>query len=99
MEYKGRFYFSMGRSKDVFKQMVSNPKVSIAAIKPNRDWIRIVGEAVIDESDEVRNYVFENDPRIKDIYKDRAAEAAFFYLTNATCTIVEAGKDPVQTDL
>jgi uncharacterized pyridoxamine 5'-phosphate oxidase family protein len=99
LEYKGRFYFSMGRSKNVFKQMVSNPRVSLASMKPNRDWIRIIGEAVLDESEDVKNYMFESNPRIRDIYKDNTAEIAMFYLENATCIFFEAGKEPVQVDL
>ena len=99
MEYEGRFYFSMGRSKNVFKQMISNPKVSIASIKPNRDWIRIIGEAVLDESEGAKAYLFENNPRIRDIYKDNPAEVAMFYLTNAVCIINEAGKEPAQVEL
>ena len=99
MEYKGRFYFSMGRSKNVFKQLMSNPKVSIAAIKPNRDWIRIIGEAVLDEGDDVKNYLLEQNPRIKDIYKDNPGELAMFYLTNASCSVTEGGNAPAQIEL
>ena len=99
MEYKGRFYFSMGRSKNVFRQIISNPKVSIAALKPDRDWIRIIGEAVLDESEDAKNYLLENNPRIKEIYKDNPTEIAMFYLVNVTCTINESGKEPVQADL
>ena len=99
MEYNGRFYFSMGRSKNVFKQMIKNPKISIAAIKTNRDWIRITGEAVLDESDEVKNYLFENNPRINDIYKDRPGEVAMFYIENAVCLVNESGKEPVAAEL
>ena len=99
LEYEGRFYFSMGRSKNVFKQMIANPKVSIAALKPNRDWIRITGDAVLDENEAVRNYFFEINPHIKDIYKNNVAEIAIFYLANATCTINENGKAPAPIDL
>lgn len=99
MEYQGRFYFSMGRSKNVFRQIIGNPKVSIAAVKPNRDWIRIVGEAVLDESEEAKNYLFEQNPRIKDIYKGNPSEVAMFYLKNTVCTINEAGKEPAQAEL
>ena len=99
MEYKGRFYFSMGRSKNVFKQMISNPKVSIASMKPNRDWIRIIGEAVLDESEDAMNYLLEQNPRIREIYKDNQAEAALFYLTKVTCVINEAGKAPAEIEL
>ncbi|MCL2121612.1 MAG: pyridoxamine 5'-phosphate oxidase family protein [Clostridiales bacterium] len=99
MEYKGRFYFSMGRSKNVFRQMISNPKVSIVAMKPDRDWIRIVGEAVLDESEDAKEYLLANNPRIKEIYKDNPSEIALFYLTNATCILNESGKESAQTDL
>ncbi|MCL2166150.1 MAG: pyridoxamine 5'-phosphate oxidase family protein [Clostridiales bacterium] len=99
MEYKGRFYFSMGRSKNVFRQIISNPKVSIAALKPDRDWIRIIGEAVLDETEDAKNYLLDNNPRIKEIYKDNPTEIAMFYLVNVTCTINESGKEPVQADL
>ena len=99
MEYEGRFYFSMGRSKNVFKQMIANPKVSIAAMKPNRDWIRIIGEAVLDDSEEAKAYLLENNPRIGEIYKDNPGEVAMFYLTNATCVVNESGKDPQPIDL
>ena len=99
LEYNGRFYFSMGRKKEVFKQMIANPKVSIAALKQNRDWIRIIGEAVLDEGEEVRNYLYEQSPRIKEIYKDDPSELAMFYLDNATCIVNESGKAPEKIDL
>ena len=99
LEYNGRFYFSMGRSKEVFRQMTANPKVSLAAIKPTRDWIRIIGEAVLDDSAEVRDYLFENSPMIRNIYKDNPSELALFYLENASCTINESGKAPEVIDL
>ena len=99
MEFQGRFYFCMGRAKNVFKQMISNPKVSIASMKPNRDWIRIIGEAVLDESEEAKNYLLAQNPRIRDIYKDNLSEMAFFYLTKVTCIINESGKEPAETEM
>ena len=99
LEYNGRFYFSMGRSKDVFKQMVANPKISIAAIKPNMDWIRIVGEAVLDESQDVKDHLLANNERIREIYKDNPGELSMFYIEKATCTVIEGGKPPAKVDL
>jgi len=99
MEYKGRFYFSMGRQKNVFKQIRANPKISISAIKSNNDWIRITGEAVLDEDEEIRAILFEQAPMIKEIYKDRLPEAAFFCLTKESCEIIEGGKEAVKVEL
>ena len=99
LEYEGRFYFCMQRSKNVFKQITANPKVSIAALNPNRDWIRIIAEAVLDESEAVKNSLFESSPRMREMYKDDTSELAMFYLANATCIINESGKEPAQVEL
>ncbi|MCL2093961.1 MAG: pyridoxamine 5'-phosphate oxidase family protein [Treponema sp.] len=99
MEYQGKFYFSMGKSKKVFQQITSNPKISISAMKVNRDWIRIYGKAVLDESEEARNHCFDQAPRIKVMYQGNLSECGFFYLEEALCLVYEAGKDPVEVDL
>lgn len=99
MEYEGRFYFSMGRSKNVFRQIIANPKVSLAAMKPNRDWIRVIGDAVLDESEEAKNYILEHNPRMQEMYKDRPGEMAMFYLTNVTCIVNASGEEPTEIDL
>ena len=41
----------------------------------------------------------ENNPRIKDIYKDRIGEVALFRIENAVCLLNESGKEPVAVDL
>ena len=99
MEFQGRFYYSMGRSKNVFKQMIANPKVSIVALKDNRDWIRIIGEAVLDESEEALKYFTESNPRIADMYKDNPGEVALFYLKDVTCILNASGNEPTPVDL
>ena len=99
LEYQGRFYINTGKSKNVFKQIIANPKISIAAMKPNRDWIRVIAEAVLDESEEVRDYLFEQSPRMRENYGDNLQECAIFYLQQAICIINEAGKEPEQVEL
>ncbi|MBQ8143665.1 MAG: pyridoxamine 5'-phosphate oxidase family protein [Butyricicoccus sp.] len=47
MEHEGTLYFSTATMKDVYKQLIHNPKIQILALKHGtRDWIRINGFAV-----------------------------------------------------
>lgn len=42
--YNGKLYIMTGKKKDVFKQMMANPKFEITAVKPSgTEWIRIIG--------------------------------------------------------
>lgn len=47
MEYDGKLYFSTANTKEVYKQLVSNPAIQLIALKPGtRDWVRISGKAI-----------------------------------------------------
>ena len=46
-EMDGKVLFGVGDFKDVYKQLVADPKVEIAALKPDRHWLRYTGKAVI----------------------------------------------------
>ncbi len=47
-EEDGKVIFGVGDFKDVYKQMVKNPLVEIAACKPNGHWLRYSGKAVFE---------------------------------------------------
>jgi UDP-N-acetylglucosamine/UDP-N-acetylgalactosamine diphosphorylase len=48
MEMEGKEMFGVGDFKDVYKQLVANPKVEIVAEKPDGHWMRYTGKAVFD---------------------------------------------------
>ena len=52
LEKDGKLIFGVGDFKDVYRQMIANPLVEIAACKANGHWLRYTGKAV-----------FETDPR------------------------------------
>ena len=57
----GKVLFGVGDFKDVYRQLVANPKTEIVACKENGHWLRYTGKAV-----------FETDPK----YAEAALEAA-----------------------
>ncbi len=46
VEKDGRVYFGVGDFKPVYRQMLANPHVEIAACN-GRDWLRMSGTAVL----------------------------------------------------
>lgn len=49
-EINGKLYIATSNTKKCFTQMIANPKVEIAAMLNNEDWIRITGTVKSDQS-------------------------------------------------
>lgn len=65
--YKGELYICTKDEKDCFRQMEKNPKIEIAAMS-GEDWIRITGEAVLDQNPHVREIYSASDPHFAVLY-------------------------------
>ena len=52
MLFKDKLYFGMGKQKQSFAQTVANPNIEVCAMNAKRQWIRIRGTAVVDDSPE-----------------------------------------------
>ena len=48
MEMDGKVIFGIGDFKEVYKQMLANPKVEIVACKQDGHWMRYSGTAVFE---------------------------------------------------
>ena len=48
LEEDGKVIFGVGDFKNVYKQMLANPLVEIAACKPDGHWLRYTGKAVFE---------------------------------------------------
>ena len=81
-----KLYIQTGLSKDVAKQMISNPKVEISAMLDGK-WIRVAAEAVLDESIAAQEHMLAAYPSLQAMYKPGDGNTAVFYLKNATATI------------
>jgi len=81
----GKLYFGVGDFKDVYQQMLKNPKVEIVALKAPK-WLRITGTAVFEKDSAIADALMEKAPRLKTIYnKENGRNIAMFHLENGTC--------------
>jgi uncharacterized pyridoxamine 5'-phosphate oxidase family protein len=59
--FDGRLTIQTGKSKEVSKQMIANPKVEICAFAGDK-WLRVAGEAVDEPRIEAQEHMLEAYP-------------------------------------
>ncbi|MBQ7553651.1 MAG: pyridoxamine 5'-phosphate oxidase family protein [Bacteroidaceae bacterium] len=81
----GEVYFMTRKHKDVYKQLVKNPKVQIAAFpKEGRGWMRITCKLVEAETPEVRTHFLDKYPSMKEAHPVDDPDYAFMKLVGIT---------------
>ena len=96
--YEGRLYIQTGLKKDVAKQMLANPNIEICAFQ-NGDWIRVTGQAILDESLDAQKAMLDNYPSLTATYKVGDGNTAVFWLKNAKATISSFTKPQEEIEL
>ncbi|MCR5271521.1 MAG: pyridoxamine 5'-phosphate oxidase family protein [Lachnospiraceae bacterium] len=94
-EFEGKLYITTANTKDVYKQMVKNPKIEISAMTDDGKWIRLAGEVVTDDRDDARVAMLEANPNLKNMYSIGDGKFEVLYFKNATATICSFTDAPV----
>ena len=85
LEMDGKLMFGVGDHKDVYKQMLANPKVEIACAKPDGHWLRYTGRVVFETDPKYVEMSLEAMPMLRDIYNDETGyKLVMFHLEDAT---------------
>lgn len=97
MEMDGKLLFGVGDFKDVYKQLVANPKTEIVAAKSNGHWLRYTGRAVFETDTKYADAALEASPGLKNIYNEETGnKLMMFHLEDATAVeiaVMGAGED------
>ena len=84
----GEVYFMTRKNKDVYKQLVKNPKVQIAAfLEEGRGWMRITCKLVEAETPEVRTHFLDKYPSMKEAHPIDDPDYAFMKLVGITAVV------------
>ena len=92
--FEGKLYLITNNQKDVYKQMMANPKVEISATIDDR-WIRLCAEVVLDDRREARKAMLDSMPSLRSMYNEDDGLAVALYLKNATATFCSFTSEPV----
>ena len=91
--FEGKLYIQTGKVKDVSKQIHTNPKVEICAVK-NGEWLRVAGEIVEDDRREARQSMLDAYPSLQNMYSADDGNTEVFYFKNATATFSSFTHEP-----
>ena len=84
--FEDKLYIETGKVKNVYKQLVANPKAEILAMVEGR-WIRIECELVPDERVEAKKDMLDKNPELRGMYNENDDNTIVLYLRNAHATI------------
>ncbi|MBR4585915.1 MAG: pyridoxamine 5'-phosphate oxidase family protein [Bacteroidales bacterium] len=84
--FEGKLYIQTGKVKNVYKQLVANPKAEICAFN-GTEWIRIQCELIPDERIEAKQDMLDKNPSLQGMYKADDDNTIVLFCRNATATI------------
>ncbi len=85
MEMDDKVLFGVGDFKDVYRQMVANPKVEIVACKQDGHWMRYTGKAVFETDEKYANAMLDGAPHLRSIYNEETGNKMMvFHIEDAT---------------
>ena len=85
----GSVVFGVGDFKDVYRQIVANPKVEITACIGG-EWLRLHGRAVRIEDDSVSERALDMVPPLRNIYNDETGhKLAMFRIEDAKAEFID----------
>ena len=88
--YEDKFYIQTGKVKPCSHQMKANPKVELCAFTDGK-WMRLAGEAVLDERLEPQQHMLDAYPSLQGRYAAGDGNNEVFYIKNATATLSDFG--------
>lgn len=85
IEADGKVMFGVGDFKDVYKQLIKNPKAEIVSAKPDGHWLRYTGTAVYEADPKYVELALEKMPDLRGIYNEETGhKLMMFSLQDAT---------------
>jgi len=92
-EFEGKIYIVTNNQKDVYKQMISNPKVEISGMAEG-SWIRLAGTVKEDTRREARVAMLEANPSLANMYNADDNLMTVLYFESATATFCSFTSEP-----
>lgn len=84
--FEDKLYIQTGKSKDISKQIMKNPKIEISGMNDGK-WIRIQAIAVEDDRVEAKQSMLDSYPMLQTMYSATDDNTQVLYLKDAVATI------------
>lgn len=85
LEMDDKVIFAVGDFKNVYKQMLANPKVELVSAKQDGHWLRYTGKAVFETDEKYAEAMLEASPHLRNIYNEKTGHKMMaFHIEDAT---------------
>ncbi len=92
-EFENKLYIVTNNKKDVYNQMLKNPKIEICGMS-NGTWIRIAGTVKEDTRRTARAAMLEDNPSLTSMYNADDNLMTVLYFTEAKAVIYSFTEEP-----
>ena len=97
-EFEGKLYIQTGKSKDVYKQLIANPKAEICAFKDGV-WLRVCGNLIPDDRVEAKKDMLDKNPTLRGMYDENDDNTIVLYFENAKVVFYSFTAEPREVEL
>ena len=91
--FEDKLYIQTGKVKDVYKQILANPKVEICACA-GPTWLRLAGTLVPDDRVEAKKHMLDAHPNLRNLYDENDDNTIVLYFKDATATFYSFKEPP-----
>jgi uncharacterized pyridoxamine 5'-phosphate oxidase family protein len=84
--FEGKLYIQTGKVKNVYKQLLANPRAEICAFVDG-EWLRIACELIPDDRVEAKKDMLDKNPSLRGMYSETDDNTIVLYCRNAHATI------------
>lgn len=91
--FENHLYIETGKKKEVFKQIIANPKVEICGFQ-NGKWIRVTGKLILDDRVEAKKDMLDKNPDLRNMYSEFDDNTAVFYFESGEAVISSFTEEP-----
>ena len=93
--FEDKLYIQTGKSKNVSKQIESNPKVEICGLlKDESKWIRVTGVLKRDDRVIAKKSMLDSYPNLRGMYDENDDNTEVLYFEKGTATISSFTEEP-----
>ena len=91
--FEGKLYIETGKVKDVYKQLVKNPRAEICAFKDGT-WLRVCGKLIPNDRVEAKKDMLDKNPGLRRMYDENDDNTIVLYFEDATAVFSSFTQPP-----
>lgn len=96
-EKEGKIWYCTSNKKKVFLEITQNSTIELCACNKKMDWLRLSGEVVFSNNNDIKDNIIKNNALVREIYKSADnPDFEVFYLNNVKASISGFDRETIE---